>query len=292
MRAVALHPDVLVVTSVLLQVNCVIVRGATVGGGAETFVVDSPVLPDELDTLPTLIEQAGFPAPSGLLATHGDWDHLLGRLAFPGLALAVAESTVERLAAHPGAAQRELRSFDEGLYIERQRPLALGSVQDLPVPGRCEVGDMELQLHPTSGHTADGMAVLIPWAKVLVAGDYVSSIELPALGEGGGVEAHLATLQGLAALVRQVEHVVPGHGPLLDSKEALAVIGEDVTYLLGLRDRPGETEHAARAALARATPVARREHRRPLTRRDRMHARLRPSRARMRARAARRLRHP
>ncbi len=89
MRAVSLHRDVLVVTSALLQVNCVIVRGTVAGaeGGdsaGETFVIDSPVLPDELDALPALLEQARFPAPSGLLATHGDWDHLLGRLAFPG----------------------------------------------------------------------------------------------------------------------------------------------------------------------------------------------------------------
>ena len=39
--------------------------------------------------LPAVLEQAGFPV-SGLLATHGDWDHVLGRLAFPGAALGVA----------------------------------------------------------------------------------------------------------------------------------------------------------------------------------------------------------
>ena len=74
-------------------------------------MIDSPVLPDELDALPALLEQAGFPAPSGLLATHGDWDHLLGRLAFPGVALGCAESTAERLPRSPGEAQRELRAL-------------------------------------------------------------------------------------------------------------------------------------------------------------------------------------
>ena len=54
--------------------------------GEEGFVVDSPLFPDELEVLPAVLEQAGFPV-SGLLATHGDWDHLLGRLAFPGAAL-------------------------------------------------------------------------------------------------------------------------------------------------------------------------------------------------------------
>lgn len=257
MRAVALHADVLVASSAIWQTNCTIVRGSvgegeTLGGleqgkeagealggealsgprqAGETFVIDSPVLPDELDALPTLVEQTGFPVPSGLLATHGDWDHLLGRLAFPGVALGCAESTAERLRAFPGTAQRELRAFDGDLLIERPRPLTLGSVQALPVPGRCAVGDRELELHPAGGHTVDGMAIWIPWARVLVAGDYLSTVEPPTLNDGGDRDAYLATLERLRPLVASAEHVVPGHGPVLDSKRALGVLAEHVTAL-------------------------------------------------------------
>ncbi len=71
-----------------------------------------------------MLEQAGFPV-SGLLATHADWDHLLGRLAFGGAALGCGESTAQRLTAEPGAAQRELRAFDDEHYVERG-PLSLG----------------------------------------------------------------------------------------------------------------------------------------------------------------------
>jgi glyoxylase-like metal-dependent hydrolase (beta-lactamase superfamily II) len=236
-RAVALHPDVLVVTSALLQVNCVIVRGGPAAdgdGGDETFVIDSPVLPDELDALPALVEQAEFPAPSGLLATHGDWDHLLGRLAFGGLALGVAESTARRLATEPGAAQRELRAFDEALYVDRSRPLALGSVQALPVPGICGLGGEELELHPAEGHTADGMAIWIGWAGVLVAGDYISAVEIPTFADGGSLAACLVTLERLRPLMEAAERVVPGHGPVLGSDRALTLLEEDVAYLRGL----------------------------------------------------------
>jgi len=235
-RAIALHADVLVATSALLSVNCVVVRGGLGADADETFVIDSPVLPGELDALATLLEQARFPAPSGLLATHGDWDHLLARLAFPGVALGCAQSTAARLRASPGAAQRELRAFDEDLLIERDRPLALGSVQALPVPGRCAVGERELELHPASGHTGDGMSVLVGWARVLVAGDYLSALELPTLGDGGSLEAYLATLEHLRALAQRAEHVVPGHGPVLDAERAQAILQEDRSYLLALRD--------------------------------------------------------
>src|SRR5918997_7124845 len=104
MRAVGVHRDVVVVTSRLWQTNAVAVRS-----GDEALLIDSPYFPDELELLPTLLEQAGFRVDA-LLATHADFDHLLGRLAFPQLALGVADSTAERLRAEPGAAQRELRS--------------------------------------------------------------------------------------------------------------------------------------------------------------------------------------
>jgi glyoxylase-like metal-dependent hydrolase (beta-lactamase superfamily II) len=254
-RAVSLHPDVIVVTSAVLQANCVIVRGGVDGDGvsaqstgagpqppAETFVIDSPVLPDELDALPALLEQAQFPAPSGLLATHGDWDHLLGPLAFAEVALGCAETTAERLRRSPGEAQRALRAFDEELMISRARPLGLGSLQALPVPGRCELGDHELELQATNGHTADGMAIFIPWARVLVTGDYLSAVELPSLAAAGALDAYLVTLEHLRRLVAGAEHIVPGHGPVLDSERAILVLDEDFTYLSSLRARGEDAE--------------------------------------------------
>lgn len=274
MRAVSLHPDVIVVTSAVLQVNCVIVRGGVDGvsaqsrgagqPAAETFVIDSPVLPDELDALPALLEQAQFPAPSGLLATHGDWDHLLAPLAFAEVALGCAETTAQRLQRSPGEAQRALRAFDEELMINRPRPLALGSLQALPVPGRCELGDHELELQATNGHTADGMAVFIPWARVLVTGDYLSAVELPSLGDAAGaLDAYLVTLEHLRRLVAGAEHIVPGHGPVLDSERAILILDEDFTYLSSLRDRGEDAElpagrrskaqHALHAANVAAT---------------------------------------
>jgi glyoxylase-like metal-dependent hydrolase (beta-lactamase superfamily II) len=264
-RAIALHADVLVATGAIWQTNCVVVRGTGTGAsaaagtgtdvagpldanasgsasgsaggggegerGGETFVIDSPILPDELEALPALVEQAGFPAPSGLLATHGDWDHLLGRLAFPDRALGCAEDTAARMQASPGEAQRELRVFDEEHFVERERPLSLGAIQALPVPGSCNIGERELTLHPASGHVGDGIAIAIEWAGVLVVGDYLSPVELPVLGPGGTVDAYLDTLRRLRPLVERAEHIVPGHGRVLDRERALEILDEDLIYV-------------------------------------------------------------
>ncbi len=270
MRALALHADVLLVRSALLGVNCVVVRSGTPTGAAagaeklarpgeqeaEAFVIDSPVLPEELDSLAALLEQAGFPAPSGLLATHADWDHLLGRLAFPALALGVAESTAGRLAAEPGQAQRSLRRFDEELAIERERPLSLGAVQTLPVPGRCEIAERELELHPAEGHTADGMAIAIPWAGVLVVGDYLSAIEIPTLHGERSLPAYRATLERLRPLLAGVTHVVPGHGPHSDRARALELLEQDLDYLEAL----GERRQRVELPPGRRAPQQRRLH--------------------------------
>jgi glyoxylase-like metal-dependent hydrolase (beta-lactamase superfamily II) len=226
-RAVGVHADVLVFTSRVWQTTCTAVRA-----GDEAFVVDSPVLPDELEVLPRVLEQARFDV-RGLLATHADWDHLLGRSAFPGAALGVAETTAARLRAEPGAAQRELRAFDEAHYVERPAPLALGDWQALPVPGSVDVGDRTLELHAADGHTVDGMAVWVEWAGVLVVGDYVSPVEIPSVAS---LEAYGATLRGLRGLIERAEAVVPGHGPVLDSTRALTVLEEDEAYLNGLAE--------------------------------------------------------
>lgn len=260
MRAVGVHPDVIVVTSRVYRTTCTLVRSgdtqsASRSGTAESFCIDSPVLPDELEILPAVAEQARY-GVVGLLATHADWDHLLGAYAFGEAALGVAESTARRLREEPGAAQRALRDFDDAFYVERPRPLGLGDLQALPVPGRCGLGERELELHPADGHTADGMAVWVPWAGVLVCGDYLSPVEIPMLSPGGSIDAYLATLERLEPLVADANTVVPGHGEPLDGTRALAILREDRAYLDALRDRGG----AAPLPIARRSGEQKRIH--------------------------------
>ena len=230
MKVLAVNADLIVLISRFWQTTCTAVRA-----GDEGFVIDSPVYPDELEALAGVLEQAGFPV-SGLLATHADWDHLLGRIAFPQASLGVGESTARRLAAEPGQAQRELREFDEDQYVDDRKPLALAGIQSLPVPGRLALGpgDREIELHPADGHTADGTAFFIPWLHSLVCGDYLSPVEIPWISPGGSAEAYLATLERLRALVARADTIVPGHGRPLERAAAIRLLDEDVAYLEAL----------------------------------------------------------
>jgi len=222
------------------QTNAVALRAKKSDGSAagsarcspttEALLVDSPYFPDELEALPGLLAGAGF-EPDALLATHVDFDHVLGRLAFPGLALGLGEPSVERLHREPGAAQRALRDHDDEFYVERPSPLALGQVQGLPVPGSVELGSEELELHPADGHTADGLAVMAPWCGVLCSGDYLSGVEIPMISSGGSLATYRSTLARLAPLVEAAEAIVPGHGAPNDRDTALRILDEDVDYL-------------------------------------------------------------
>jgi glyoxylase-like metal-dependent hydrolase (beta-lactamase superfamily II) len=247
-RVVAVHPDVLVATSAVWQTTCTVIRS-----GDEAFVVDSPVLPEELEALPAVLEGAFFTF-AGLLATHGDWDHLLGRFAFPDAALGVAQSTAARLERELDLVAGELREFDERWYVRRDGAPALDRLQVLPVPGKLELGDgAELELHPADGHTPDGMAVWAPGAGVLVCGYYLSPAEIPMIAPEGSREAYLATLERLAPLVGRAATVVPGHGEPMDGARAAAVLREDVAYLRALPDaelplaRRGATQQSIHA---------------------------------------------
>lgn len=248
----------IVARSVKWQTTCTLLHR-----GDETFIVDSPVFPDELDALPGVLGQAGW-GLSGLLATHADWDHLLARLVFPEAPLGVAETSAARLRAEPGVAARRLRESDEDDYVTRERPLSLGSVQALPVPGKLDLGeDAELELIPADGHTSDGMAVWAPYARVLCVGDYISPVEIPMISEGGSRTAYLATLLRLAPYVEQADWIVPGHGAPIDAQRATAILREDIKYLESLDP---STPDSAQLPLARRDRIQKQIHTENLTR--------------------------
>ena len=111
------------------------------------------------------------------------------------------------------------------------------------------------------------MAVWIPWARVLVAGDYLSPVEIPMLVAGRARPAPTWRRSArLEPLVEQAEYVVPGHGAPLDGQRAAAILREDRAYVEALLRRAARRRscrsRGGRPRRRRSTPRTRRGSRR------------------------------
>jgi glyoxylase-like metal-dependent hydrolase (beta-lactamase superfamily II) len=95
------------------------------------------------------------------------------------------------------------------------------------------------------------MALWVPWAGVLVCGDYLSPVEIPWLSESGSRDAYLATLERLRPLVAQAQWVVPGHGAPTEAERASEILDEDVRYLTDW-ELPASRRTAAQKAIDEA----------------------------------------
>jgi glyoxylase-like metal-dependent hydrolase (beta-lactamase superfamily II) len=163
-------------------------------GGRHSVVVDPGPLHD--GHLDAVLEAAG---PVGVvLLTHGHLDHSEGAGAF-----------AERAGCGVRALDPAHRLGGEGLVD--------GDV--------VEVDGLEVRVVGTPGHTADSLSFLLPAEDAVLTGDTV-------LGRGTTVVAHpdgklgayLDSLHRLHRLAeaREVAHVWPGHGPVID--DALAAL--------------------------------------------------------------------
>ena len=212
-----------VTTSRMLQTNVTVLTH-----GGEALIVDAPYFPDELAALRDSVH-----APARLFATHSHFDHLMGRLAFPGVPLLVGMPTAQALAREPDKPSKDLSNEDARNYVSRTEPLRFGAMQGVQVPGEIEVGGEWVELIPTPGHTEDGTALFAPWAGLLCCGDYLSDVEIPLLSAEGSLPGYREALERLRPLVESSATIVPGHGSPCDARTALQRMEEDLAYLDG-----------------------------------------------------------
>ena len=217
------------VTSRLWQTNAVALQA----DDGTPVLVDSPVLPDELAALPERLGAAGA-EPEALVVTHAHFDHVLGRAAFPALALHAGEDTLALLREQRDTPLDALRESDDELYVERPAAPDLSGAAPLQAGWFITV--------PAPGHAPDGTALYAEREELLLPGDYLCAVEIPLVSQDGSPEDYLATLDRLAPLVRRARTIQPGHGPALDRRAALELLDLDRRYVEALATDPGSAE--------------------------------------------------
>ena len=222
-------------------------NAAVIDLGEETLVIDTHVSPAAARELRAAAEELTGRPVSWVLNTHWHADHVLGNAEFPDATVVSTQRTreliatlgAERLAAHKESLERELPTELERLraagdeegaaLLEEQAPELRTLAHRLPD----ETFEEDWERGPArastfgGGHTESDAFVLVPEARVLVAGDLVVVGMQPWAGHGDP-GAWAAILERLLEL--DWETCVPGHGPV-SGREVIAPLGD---YLLVL----------------------------------------------------------
>lgn len=181
-------------------------KNAIIIGSSSALAVDACMHEEEGDAMAEFIRDQGR-EPDLLAVTHGHPDHILGSRAFRGgevIAHVEHDRQVRTMVARH--AKRVGRDPDEVL-AELARPTVMFTDEY-----EVSLGDRDVVLFHTPGHTGDSVCVYLPEDRVLVGGDTIVTGIVAAFSDGNGLVLE-QTLRRLADL--DVDYLVPGHGPVV-----------------------------------------------------------------------------
>lgn len=233
MTAVDLRPGVIRYESALWETTALALHA-----GSEAVLVDPGISAPEIAAIAADVAARGLTV-RGLLITHGDWDHVCGISAFPGVPAIMSRGAAARITSGQAAEEVVRHGAEEGLSWDGAPRADL--VFD---PGEAlQVGPFTIETMALPGHTSCGAGYRVRDLGLLVVGDYLSVIEFPFVYVS--TAAYRATLTALSDELGRdpAEHVTPGHGRALTGTEAEEIAREDLAYLHALKT-------AVRGALA------------------------------------------
>ncbi len=194
------------------------------------LVVDPGLTVAEVAGLAGEIDARGWRVVAGF-STHPHWDHVLWS---PAWADAPRWATPAAVGALLDAREDVLRSADE-TAPGHDRDL-VGRLAALP-PGTTHLpwSGPRVEVVAHAAHAVGHAALVLPDARVLLAGDMLSDLEIPLLdlGSADPVGTYRAGLDALerAAAHAGVRAVVPGHGHVGDHRELTRRLVADRRYL-------------------------------------------------------------
>jgi glyoxylase-like metal-dependent hydrolase (beta-lactamase superfamily II) len=202
-------------------------KNAVIFGERGALVIDVCLMPEEGTQVADFVREKGQ-QPDRVLLTHGHSDHVLGGQAFRQAEVFASVDT-------PEVTRDHLKGYaaNKGLPYEALLEQALSPTVMFSGELTIDMGDRQLRVFPTPGHSADHHSIYIESERLLIAGDAVVTAIIPAIFEDSHkLEASLRLLQTLG-----IEVLIPGHGEVLTGadniQESLAWI---ISYVCNVRE--------------------------------------------------------
>ncbi|HMX41705.1 MAG TPA: MBL fold metallo-hydrolase [Saprospiraceae bacterium] len=225
-------PNITVFQSTLFKTNTTVVRTEEV-----IIVFDPCWLPDEVMHIRHYVDSIREERQLYLVFTHSDYDHIIGYRAFQPDKVFTSKAMAENPLWEQSVEQAI--EFDHKFYIDRPYPIEYPK-GDFTVNRdgvQYRNGNTKMSFYLTPGHTADSMMIVVWQLGLCIAGDYLSNVEFPFIGQSS-VE-YLKTLDKLPHIHDRnwFTRLVPGHGTLtLTIGEWLRRRTESLAYIYALRE--------------------------------------------------------
>ena len=203
------------------------VTAGVVAGPQWAVVIDTLALPEETLAIREFIEHELNTPVRYIINTHYHADHTWGNCFFPGATI-VSSALCRQLLEEKGAPSLDAaRKQNPAL---RQVKIVLPHMTFEQGELTLRVGKKNLILMPATGHSPDGVSVLVEEDRILFAGD--AFMPLPYIVDGD--------LDEIAAAIKKMgrmglENIIQGHGDIILRGEIDSAVKENLSYITSLR---------------------------------------------------------
>jgi cyclase len=216
------------------------VTAGVIAGPQWAVVIDTLATPEETLAIREYIEHELNLQVRYVINTHYHADHTWGNCFFPG-ATVIAHALCRQLMLEKGTPSLEAARKTNNMF--RQVKLVLPHMTFEQGEMNLRVGKKNLILMSATGHSNDGISILVEEDRILFAGD--SFMPLPYLVDGN-IDEMVASIKKIGRM--GLENIVQGHGDIILRGEIDAAVKENLAYLSAIRK-------AVRAALKRKAPL-------------------------------------
>lgn len=203
------------------------VTAGVVAGPQWAIVIDTLALPEETLGIRDFVEHELGVQVRYVINTHYHADHTWGNCFFPGATI-ISHALCRQLLAERGVPALENARKQNPAF--RQVKIVLPHLTFDQGGLTLRVGKKNLSILPATGHSEDGISVLVEEDRILFAGD--AFMPLPYIVDGDADEV-AASIKKIGRM--GLENIVQGHGDIILRGEIEAAVRENLNYIANIR---------------------------------------------------------